>query len=204
VSAVNRLHDYVAGDVMMHRPVTIDPHATLADAEGIFERYGFNCLPVHRGEALLGVLTKLDLLRALHRGLIDDLASYESIMGREVQSAMTRDPVTVGPRTPIAEVLHILVETRYKSVPVVIGALLLGVVSREDVTRAIRRAAAGLAPEPVHYWRAKPVGLTTPGPIPEAPPATSRNFTTIARHVHAAGFDSIADARRDRASHGRE
>ena len=152
---MNRLHDYVAGDVMMHRPVTIGPHATLADAEDIFERYGFNCLPVHGGEALLGVLTKLDLLRALQLGL-DDLASYESIMGREVQSTMTRDPVTVGPGTPITEVLQILVETRYKSVPVVIGALLLGVVSREDVTRAIRRAAAGLAPEPVHYWTAKP------------------------------------------------
>src|SRR5262245_30251999 len=56
---------YRAGDVMTHRPVTIGPHAMLADAERLFEVYGFNCLPVHGGEALLGVLTQLDLLRAV-------------------------------------------------------------------------------------------------------------------------------------------
>jgi CBS domain-containing protein len=152
------LHDYVAADAMTHRPVSIDPYATLADAERVFERYGFNCLPVHHGDRLLGILTKLDLLRAVQLHVEDDLASYETIMSREVRSVMTRDPVTVEPRTPVTQVLQLLVETRYKSLPVVIGALLIGIISREDVMRAIRRAAAGLPPEPVHYWRAKPAG----------------------------------------------
>jgi CBS domain-containing protein len=37
-------------------------------------------------------------------------------------------------------------ETRYKSFPVVAGALLVGVIAREDVLRALRRAAAGEHP----------------------------------------------------------
>lgn len=155
---MDRFLEYVAGDVMTHRPIAIGSHATLAEAERIFERFGFNSLPVHDGEALLGVLSKLDLLRVLQPPAEGPLRSYESLMAQEVQSVMTRNPVTVEPRTPLTRVLEIMVESRYKSLPVVIGALLLGVVSREDVIRAVRRAAVDQGPEPVHYWRAKPAG----------------------------------------------
>jgi CBS domain-containing protein len=168
---MRHFREYVAADVMTHRPITLDPHATLAEAERIFERYGFNCLPVHHGEALLGVLTKLDLLRVLGPADEPDPPSYESIMAREVQSVMTRDPLTVDPRTPITQVVQILLETRHKSVPVVMGALVLGVVAREDVIRAARRAAADLGPEPVHYWRATPAAVTLPAAAPSPPPS---------------------------------
>lgn len=155
---MDRFLEYVAGDVMTHRPIAIGSHATLAEAEHVFERFGFNCLPVHDGEALLGVLTKLDLLRALQPPAGGTTWSYEGVMAQEVQSVMTRDPLTVEPRTPLTRVLQIMVESRYKSLPVVIGALLLGVISREDVIRAVRQAAVDQGPEPVHYWRAKPAG----------------------------------------------
>jgi CBS domain-containing protein len=159
---MERFLEYVAGDVMTHRPIAIGSHATLAEAERIFERFGFNSLPVHDGEALLGVLTKLDLLRALDLAAGGRPVSHESIMAQEVQCVMTRDPVAVEPRTPLTRVLQIMVESRYKSLPVVIGALLLGVISREDVIRAVRRAAADQGPEPVHYWRAMPAGTGDP------------------------------------------
>ena len=35
--------------------------------------------------------------------------------------------------------LQLLVTTRYRSLPVAIGALLIGVISRADVLRALRR-----------------------------------------------------------------
>ena len=164
---MDRFLEYAAGDVMTHRPIAIGSHATLAEAERIFERFGFNSLPVHDGEALLGVLTKLDLLRALEPAAGGSPVSFESIMAQEVRSVMTRDPVTVEPRTPLTRVLQIMVESRYKSLPVVIGALLLGFISREDVIRAVRRAAVDQGPEPVHYWRAMPAG--TGDPQGEAP-----------------------------------
>jgi CBS domain-containing protein len=77
----------------------------------------------------------------------------------------------VDPRTPITQVVQILLETRHKSVPVVMGALVLGVVAREDVIRAARRAAADLGPEPVHYWRATPAAVTLPAAAPSPPPS---------------------------------
>ena len=186
---MKHLRDYVAGDVMTRCPVTLDTHATLADAERLFERYGFNCLPVHHGEALLGVLTKLDLLRAIDAHA-DDEASYDAIMGQEVQSVMTRDPVTVGPRTPVTEVLRLLLETRYKSLPVVIGALLIGVIAREDVTRAVRRAAVDPGPPALRFSRAKRVEVEASDAPGAASPAMRRNFIPIAAFVHAY-LDSI-------------
>ena len=190
---MKHLGEYVAGDVMTRRPVTLDPHATLADAERLFERYGFNCLPVHHGEALLGVLTKLDLLRAIHAHA-DDEASYDAIIGQEVQSVMTRDPLTVDPRTPVTEVLRLLVETRYKSLPVVIGALLIGVVAREDVTRAVRRAAADPGPPALRFSRARRAEVAASLVLGEASPATRRNFVPIAAYVHADDLASIPKA----------
>jgi CBS domain-containing protein len=188
---MKHLCEYVASDVMTRCPVTLDPHATLADAERLFERYGFNGLPVHHGEALLGVLTKLDLLRAIdaHAG---DEASYDAIMGQEVQSVMTRNPMTVSPRTPVMEVLRILLETRYKSLPVVIGALLIGVIAREDVARAIRRAAADPAPAAAfRLSRARRAEMVASDASGEASPASRRNFIPIAAYAHAGDLRSI-------------
>jgi CBS domain-containing protein len=170
-----RFGEYRAGDVLTHRPITIGPHASLADAERLFERYQFNSLPVHDGEGLLGVLTKLDLMRALLLSTTGVLPSYAAAMQQEVQSVMTRNPVTVEPDTPLTRVLELMVETRYKSLPVVMGALLIGIVAREDVIRAVRRAAAGQGPEPVHYWRAQPAGApTVPAPSMRSIDARSR------------------------------
>jgi CBS domain-containing protein len=60
---------------------------------------------------------------------------------------MTRELVTVGPDLPLTRVLQELVETRNKSLPVLDGTRLVGVVAREDVLRALRRAAAGERPQ---------------------------------------------------------
>jgi CBS domain-containing protein len=54
---------------------------------------------------------------------------------------MTRPVVTVGPETKLSQALQIMAETRCKSLPVTIGALLIGIVARGDVLRALRAAA---------------------------------------------------------------
>jgi CBS domain-containing protein len=64
-------------------------------------------------------------------------------MKRPVGSVMTSKAITVTPETPLTRVLQLMVETRHKSFPVTTGALLLGMIARRDVVRALRRAAAG-------------------------------------------------------------
>ena len=56
--------DYRVASVMSHA-VTVRPETTLAEAEALLEKNGFNSLPVvDAGERLVGIVTSLDLLRA--------------------------------------------------------------------------------------------------------------------------------------------
>jgi CBS domain-containing protein len=72
--------------------------------------------------------------------------AYDEIRRRPVRTVMTSQPLTVGPEAPLTRVLETLVATRVKSLPVIEAGRLVGIVAREDVLRALRRAAAGEGP----------------------------------------------------------
>lgn len=138
---------YRVAHAMTPDPLTIAPTATLADAERLFEQHDFNGLPVTAGDArLLGFLTKLDLLRAFIFTSQAVMPHYDEIMQRPVAGLMTRAPRSVAPDTPLTRVLEVLVDKHFKSFPVVDGDRLVGIIAREDVLRALRRAAAGERP----------------------------------------------------------
>ena len=138
--------DYRVEDVMS-RPIAVRPETTLAEAEEVLEKNGFNSLPVvDAGERLVGVLTSLDLLRAFAFPEDTILPRFADVMQRPVSGVMSRDAQTVCPRTPLTRVLQKLVDTRNKSFPVVDDDRLVGIVAREDVMLALRRAEEGWKP----------------------------------------------------------
>jgi CBS domain-containing protein len=135
--------DWTVQDVMK-KPVTIGPAATLADAERLFESHGYNALPVvDDAEKLLGILTSLDLLRAFDFAEDTILPDYDQVMQRKVSEVMTRDVLSVCPRTPLSRTLQKIVDTRNKSFPVVDDGRVIGIVAREDVMFGLRRGAQG-------------------------------------------------------------
>ena len=139
--------DYRVEDVMTTTPVTLASGRSLAEAEVLFEKHDFNALPVvSDGGQLLGVITKLDLLRAFRFTDEQVFPPYDEIMRRPVSELMSQEPATVTPRAPLTRVLEKLVRTGHKSFPVVDGDTLVGVVAREDVLRGLRRAIAGERP----------------------------------------------------------
>ena len=138
---------YRVRHVMTTTLKTIDPSSSLAQAEAIFDQHDFNALPVVEPDGrLVGIFTKLDLLAAFAFTAASIIPQYEDVMRSQVAGQMTRELVTVGPDLPLTRVLQELVETRNKSLPVVDGTHLVGVVAREDVLRALRHAAAGEGP----------------------------------------------------------
>jgi CBS domain-containing protein len=138
--------EYQVCDTMTYRPVTITRATPLSEVEALFEAHDFNCLPVSEEGALLGIVTKLDVLRAFAFGPRTLVPRYEEIMRQPAETVMTHQPVTVTPDMNLTRVLQMMAETRYRSFPVVIGALLVGIIAREDVLQALRRAAAGERP----------------------------------------------------------
>jgi CBS domain-containing protein len=127
--------------------VTTTADEPLSSVEKIFEQSNFNGLPVlgQAGE-LIGLVTKLDLLRAFRFNEDHMFPPYAELMKQSVDSVMSRDLRTVTPLTRLTRVLEILVSAGIKSLPVVDGEELVGIVSREDVVAALRRASAGERP----------------------------------------------------------
>jgi CBS domain-containing protein len=138
---------YRVEDVMTVEPLTIGENTTLGEVERLFTKHGFNGLPVVDGEgAMVGLFTKLDFLKAFAFSKDSIVPRYDEIVARPARSVMTREPETVDSALSLTRVLERMVATRMRSFPVVDGKRLLGMVSREDVMTAVRRAAEGKAP----------------------------------------------------------
>jgi CBS domain-containing protein len=140
---------YLVEDVMTSEVATTAPDAPLCEVEAVFDEHDFNGLPVvDAAGRLVGMVTKLDLLKAFRFSEDHMFPPYAKIMQGCVETVMTRDPQTVTPRAPLTRVLEKLVASGSKSFPVLDSDdRLVGIVSREDVLAALRRAAQEKPPE---------------------------------------------------------
>jgi CBS domain-containing protein len=133
---------YQVKDFMTSSPVAVDLDVSLSTVASIFEEHEFNGLPVvSSDDKLIGMVTKLDLLKAFTFTTVDKIPPYESTMGEKVSLVMTREPYTFSPETPLTRVLQKMIDTGFKSFPVIDHDKVIGIISREDVVNALQRAA---------------------------------------------------------------
>jgi len=134
---------YRVEDVMTADVVTVTPDTPLREIEEIFDGRNFNGLPVlsESGE-VVGMVTKLDILGAFRFTEQHPVPHYDEIVQQPASSVMSEAVEAVTPRTPLTRVLEKLVTTRLKSYAVLDEGRLVGIVSREDVMRALRAATA--------------------------------------------------------------
>jgi len=79
---------------MTPHPAVIGPETRLAEAEDVFAAHNFNGLPVVDPDGrLLGLLTKLDVLKAFTFTTHALVPPYHEIMAQPVDAFMTRDPL---------------------------------------------------------------------------------------------------------------
>ena len=116
-----------AGEVMRSQPHSVSPDDSLARAAELMGILGTRELPVVMGRRVVGVLTRTDM--EPYRG------HYE---WTTVRAAMTPDPVTVRPDTPVRAVAGVL-ERGFNSVPVTHDGELVGMIARSDLVRLLAR-----------------------------------------------------------------
>lgn len=124
-----------ADDIMTRKVVTIDEHATLADAAGLLGTDPESTLHVldHAGH-LVGLVTAAHLLDRL-RPL---LAATDVVDPRDtVSDAMTAPVLAVRAATDVRHVAAALSDAGTCAVPVVDGFTLIGTVTRLDLVRAL-------------------------------------------------------------------
>ncbi len=129
-------------DIMTTRPRTVTPKTSVRTLQHLFLSYGFNAFPVvDEADALLGIVTKLDLLRVVRHGPQRLLPELSVLWAEHVDDIMRRRVVTLAPDDSVATAIDHMLSSRLRSLPVVDGrgrkVILAGIVSRGDVLSSL-------------------------------------------------------------------
>jgi CBS domain-containing protein len=129
---------------MTRAVTTVTRQLSLRDLEALFEKHDFNSFPVVEEGKMVGIVTKFDFLKAFAFTTGQIVPHYDDLMKRPVAEIMTEAVVHVEPTTPLTRVLEMMVNLKTRSFPVIgPGRELVGMISREDVMRALREATSG-------------------------------------------------------------
>jgi len=136
-----RFLECTVGQYMTRSVATVTRQATMRELGELFDKHDFNAFPVVEKGEMLGIVTKFDFLRAFAFTTCQMVPHYDELMNRLVAEVMTEAVVHVEPTAPLTRVLQLIVSLRTRSFPVVdANRQLVGVISREDVMRALREA----------------------------------------------------------------
>ena len=148
--------------VMTKEVVTVTPATSIQSAAKLMADHGISGLPVvdeHRH--LVGIISEGDLIlrqrswsrsssrRPWWRAFFDDAAGlareYGKVVGTTVGEVMTRAVVSISPVFGIETAASILHARGFRRLPVVHDGMLVGVISRGDLVRALATAVPATA-----------------------------------------------------------
>ena len=128
----------IVGDFMTRGVKTVTEAVTMRELRNMFERDDFNAYPVENGARVTGLVTKFDFLKCFAFTQNQMVPRYDELMDRTAGDIMTPEFIYVQAETRLTRVLHLMVEHRFRSVPVIGGdRKLVGMISRNDVMRAL-------------------------------------------------------------------
>lgn len=139
-------------EVMTSPAVCVSPSTSLKRAIELLDEHRITAMPVLDAEShLVGVLSEADVIRDIvptdrrvHEQLVEISAPTVRLA---VGDVMTTLPMMVSPDDDVAGAVQLLVDTQVKSLPVVSGGRVVGVVSRSDVIRALARRDSSIEAE---------------------------------------------------------
>jgi len=138
---VYRFLECTAAQYMTPSVTTVTRQITMGELGQLFEKHDFNSFPVVEDGKVLGIVTKFDFLRTFAFTTGQMLPHYDELMQRRVVEMMTEAVVHVEPEAPLTRVLQLMVSLKARSFPVISPERrLVGIISREDVMRALSEA----------------------------------------------------------------
>ena len=130
-------------EIMTSPAFSVDEGEPLDTALRLMAERKVTALPVVRdGDRLVGVLSEIDLLR---RAVEPDRRAHvlpvreSAPLPERVAEVMTPSPRTTTEHADVADLITLFTTGSFKSLPVVRGDQLIGVISRSDVIRALWR-----------------------------------------------------------------
>ena len=131
-------------DVMTSPVITIHVHTSVKEALRLLDEHRVTSLPVTDGRGhLVGIVSEADLLRDAVRGdPRAHMAPHEKVEEHpsHVEDVMSTLSMTVTGDTDLSDAVDLMTSTAVKSLPVVEGGRVVGVVSRSDVVHLLARS----------------------------------------------------------------
>lgn len=132
-TSMGKVADMKVKDVMSRDLVTVTERTTIKELHKLFKKYDYNIFPVVKGERLVGVVSKLDLLRVVSIGFGFSISRYWTTLARNVGDVMNQAVLTLDPEDTVDTAAGYMVEYGLRSIPVVHRTRLAGVVSWNDL-----------------------------------------------------------------------
>ncbi len=115
-------------DIMNRNVITCYPHEKLPVIMNKFELFHITGMPVVEKGLLVGIISATDVLKVARSGGIEDVA-VEDVMTREVASVQKTDSAVSAAK--------IMVEKGINRLPVVENRRVIGIVTRDDIIKAV-------------------------------------------------------------------
>ncbi|WP_262027006.1 CBS domain-containing protein [Microvirga sp. Mcv34] len=150
-------------DVMTREVVAVSSSTPVCEIASTMVGKRISGVPVVSADGgLLGIVSESDLIRRAEIGtqrrrswwrkvLADieaDATDYVRAHGRKAQHVMTRRVATAKEDMTLADVTDVMEKRRLKRLPVVRGNVVVGIVSRSDLVKALARSRANLFAHP--------------------------------------------------------
>lgn len=146
------------GELMKTDVVTVSPSLSWREAAELLLARGISAAPVVDDSGhLVGILSEKDLFRGLFPSFKDWVQTPENYldfdamehhaadaMGKKVSDVMSMRVITAEPSTPILKVGALMVSSGIHHIPVVEHDVLVGIVGRGDMYRAIMKQYFGM------------------------------------------------------------
>ncbi len=134
---MSRQHMLTARDIMTRRPVTLPFDASIIDAiQGLLRRDISGVPVVDSAGELVGILSERDCLRVMAVG---EYNAADEDRARLIAEFMNRPEYTVSPEVGIYSLADFFLTHHERRLPVIERGKLVGLVSRRDVLKGIRK-----------------------------------------------------------------
>jgi CBS domain-containing protein len=130
-------------DVMTSPVMTVTPTTRIKQVAAMLVRHGFNAVPVVDNGELVGIVSEADLVRL--ESSPDPRAHalrWPPPVGTTphlVGEVMTREVLALPPDADAADAARLMLDHGVKSIPVVLGRRVVGIVTRRDLLAVLAR-----------------------------------------------------------------
>jgi acetoin utilization protein AcuB len=125
---------------MTPNPITVEPDVSMLDAEHIMKENKFRCLPVVKGDKLVGIITEHDIKAASASSATTlDVHELVYLLSKiKVKEIMSRNPVTIRDDDTVEEAAVVMLRHKISRLPVMTeGNELVGIITDTDIFKVL-------------------------------------------------------------------